>query len=323
MKRIIPILFIALFISSCKKEEAAPENPYDNVNYQEGTELVDTLDPNGIVAIHRDILLPKCSTPGCHDGTFEPDFRTAMSSYSTLVYHKIVKNNPDNAYEYRVIPYDTTNSVFQKRLTWQTFANTNDRMPQDNIGVGLPKDDLDRISNWILNGAQDPEGYVAQIPNTQPKAAWIWVIEGQENWLDIWSNPINTLTGTDNRDDGSYLNPMIVDTAMWLFMIPDLTDDSTAIADLEDVRIELSYDIDFGTIEESYDGTYMPPSGDDGDSWYFNFQLPKTLLEETQIFLRIGMNDGDHAEDAFFPASFSNIWDKNVASIIIREDSHP
>lgn len=323
MKKIIPILIAIVVFSSCKKEEDAPDNPYDSVVYQEGGDLVDTLDPNGIVAIHRDILLPKCSTPGCHDGTFEPDFRTVMSSYSTLVYHKIVKNNPDNQYTFRVIPFDTTNSVFQKRLTWQTFANTDDRMPQDNIGVGLPQEDLDRISSWILNGAQDPDGYVAQMPNLQPTANWIWVIEGQENWLDIWSFPINTLTGEDNREDGSYLNPMIVDTSMWIFAVPNITDDSTAISDLDDVRLEMSYDIDFGSIAHSVDAFYLPPSGENGDNWNFNFQLPNTLLEDTQIYLRIGMNDGDHDDDSYFPATFSNVWDKNAASIIIKRGSHP
>ncbi len=323
MKRIIPILLIALTFSACKKEESVPDNPYDGVDYSDGTELVDTLDPNGIVSIHRDILLPKCSTPGCHDGSFEPDFRTVMSSYSTLVYHRIIKNDPDSQYTFRVIPYDTTNSVFQKRLTWRTFANVDDRMPQSDIGVGLPQSDLDRISAWILEGAKDPEGYVAEMPNLQPSANWIWVIEGREVWYEIWSYPINTLTGPDNREDGSYLNPMIVDTAMWIFAVPNITDDSTAMADLDDVRIELSYDIDFSTIEHSVSGNYAPPSGDDGDNWYFNFQLPKTLLEDTQIFLRIGMNDGDHDDDAYFPASFSNIWDKNAASIIIKRGSHP
>ena len=361
MKKIISILFIFVLFTACKKDEAAPVNPYDLVDYGLDDGSLDTLDPNGIVAIHKEILLPKCSTPGCHDGTFEPDFRTVMSSYTTLVYHPIIKNDPDSQFFFRVIPYDTTNSVLQKRLNWQTFANTNDRMPQDNIGTGLPQEDLDRISAWILNGAKDPEEYVSHMPNLQPYANWVWMIEGAPNIFDIWSNPINTLSGLDNRDGDKWNDPMIVDDLiqarfrelkkeldeetnirvenmlevindqtlekivddeMWIFMIPDIVDDSTEIKDLQNLKVELSYDMDFGSIEFSDDGVYLPPNGDDGNQWYFNFQLPSSLQNNTQIFIRVKMNDGDHVEDSSYPRDFASEWDKNVASLIIIPGSH-
>lgn len=322
MKGILSILFISFLIASCSKDEGEPVNPYDLIDYgiDDGTSV--TFDPDGIVSIHKEILLPKCSTPGCHDGSFEPDFRTVMSSYSTLVYHPIIKNDPDSQYFFRVIPYDTVNSVFQKRLNWQTFANTNDRMPQDNIGTGLPQEDLDRISAWILNGAKDPEGYVSQLPNLQPYANWVWTIQGAENIYDIWQSPINALSGLDNRVNNSWNEPMIVDKEMWLFLIPDIVDDSTAIKDLVNVNIELSYDKDFSSVDFTSVGTYTPPNGDDGDNWYFNFKLPASLSLETQIFLRVTMNDGDHNDDSSYPRDFANDWDKNVASIIIKEGSH-
>ena len=44
------------------------------------------------------------------DGSFRPDFRTP-DSYSTLVYHRIIKNNAEESFEYRVIPGNKEESV--------------------------------------------------------------------------------------------------------------------------------------------------------------------------------------------------------------------
>ena len=55
---------------------------------------------------HKNILEPKCANPACHDGTFEPDFRTIEGSYNTLVYHPVTKNDEDLTYEHRVVPGD-------------------------------------------------------------------------------------------------------------------------------------------------------------------------------------------------------------------------
>ena len=160
------------------------------------------------------------------------------------------------------------------------------------------------------------------MPNLQPYANWVWVIEGAPNIFDIWSNPINALSGIDNRDGDNWNDPMIVDEEMWVFMIPDIVDDSTEIKNLQNVKVELSYDMDFGTVIFSDDGIYLPPNGDDGNQWYFNFQLPASLQNDTQIFIRVKMNDGDHVEDSSYPRDFASEWDKNVASFIIKPGSH-
>ena len=36
---------------------------------------------------------PTCANSGCHDGTFEPDFRTVGSSWNTLVNHPVIAND--------------------------------------------------------------------------------------------------------------------------------------------------------------------------------------------------------------------------------------
>lgn len=317
-KKFLIYLIAAVFLSACSKDEDLPNNPYDNVNYGGGND-VDSLDPNGITSIHRDILLPKCSTPGCHDGTFEPDFRTVMSSYHTLVYHRIIKNSPDSAYTYRVVPFDTNMSVLQKRLNLTTFANTNDRMPQDNIGVGLPSEDLDRISNWILNGAKDMEGNYAQLPNTEPNFEFYWMIEGAANPFAIMP-PFNVLSGADNRDQDLGHLSVILDTAMYAFMAIDVQDDSTSMADLSNVRLEFSYKKDdFSNPVRVVNGEYLPG---DSEAIYFNFISDTDLLTDTVVYMRMYVNDGDHQEDTYFPREDSYDYYKTFWSIKIIEGSH-
>ena len=91
-KKILFLFAIAMVIFSCEK---TPDNPYDNVNYDTDTTTTATADPNTIVGLHRNVFFPRCAKSGCHDGTFEPDYRTVMSTYSTLVYQPVIKSNAD------------------------------------------------------------------------------------------------------------------------------------------------------------------------------------------------------------------------------------
>jgi hypothetical protein len=109
------------------------------------------------VEIHKKTLLISCAVAACHDGTFEPDFRTVQSSYATLVYHPVIKNNAAGTFKYRVVPYDTAKSVLHERITNCCFVNENDRMPFT-VGITLKQEEIDRISNWINKGAKDING---------------------------------------------------------------------------------------------------------------------------------------------------------------------
>lgn len=318
MKQVLNILVMSLLLFSCSKEEDAPGNPYDDVDYGIDNSLVDTLDPYGITSIHRDILLPKCSTPGCHDGTFEPDFRTVMSSYSTLVYHSIIKNNANDDYSYRVVPYDTNASVLQKRLNLKTFANVNDRMPQDNIGTGLPQADLDRISKWIENGAKDFQGNVAIMPNTEPRFPYFWMIEGSN--FPALVQPFDVLSDPTNREGGQGHLEMILDTGLTCLMIPGIEDDSTALADMQNVRLEFSYvKDDFSNPFKTLNSTFLP--GND-EAWYNLYTIDNTYLTDTIIYARYVMNDGDHVNDTHFPRVDSHDWYKSLWSFKVILGSH-
>lgn len=314
------ILGLLVLLVGCSKDETAPENPFDAITFDVQS-IPDSLDPNGIVSIHRDILLPTCGAPGCHDGSFEPDFRTVMSSYSTLVYHPIIKNSPDSLYTYRVVPFDTNSSVFQKRLTYRTFANINDRMPQDNIGTGLPKEDLERISDWILGGAQDPNGNIPTFPNTQPNFNFFWSVEGDPVFLNIFSSPLNVLSSPENRVSNLGHYPMIFDNNMWVAIgVDNIIEDSTDIDDLSNVKLLMSYKKDdFSAPVRVEEGSFIML---ENPTWYFNFEVGNQLLTDTTIFLRITANDGDHADDAFFPKPTSFDYYKTLWSFTIQPGSH-
>ena len=121
---------------------------------------------SAIEGLHQDIFSVSCAIPACHDGSFEPDFRTVQSSYWTLVYHPITKNNKAGDFKYRVIPFDTAQSVLYERITNCCFVNENDRMPFT-VGIPLPQKHIDAISDWIMEGAPDPIGQIHEIPQEE------------------------------------------------------------------------------------------------------------------------------------------------------------
>lgn len=151
-------LSLLLLITSCKKEEYV--NPYTVAgnNNSNGNVTTPNLDPNSISGIHARILKPTCANSGCHDGTFEPDFRTVESSYNTLVYHPIIKNNPQGLYTYRVIPGNIQLSQFYKRMI-EDIDGQSGIMPlslePDSDWEEKKQEYIANIYNWIQQGAKD------------------------------------------------------------------------------------------------------------------------------------------------------------------------
>jgi len=160
MKKIfIYIGFVLLFAwNACEKEEYV--NPYANLkdNDTTGNNNTEPLDPNSIAGIHENIFKKTCANSGCHDGTFEPDFRTVESSYNTLVNHPIIKNNPQGIYSLRVIPGNVQLSVLYKRLL-EDIDGQSGIMPlalePDSDWEEKKADYIGNIYNWIQNGAKD------------------------------------------------------------------------------------------------------------------------------------------------------------------------
>ena len=111
------VLALSLVALSCKNNDDPP-NPFDDPSVQPPADTVEVInfDPNSFEGIHYNVFQYTCANSGCHDGTFEPDFRSIEASYNTLVYQPVIKNDAGGSFTYRVAPGDAANSVLYHRL---------------------------------------------------------------------------------------------------------------------------------------------------------------------------------------------------------------
>ena len=137
------------FLSACEPENNTPPD-------QPG-EPVDSLLYNGLPGLQDRVFQPTCANAGCHDGTFEPDFRTLGSTHATLVNQPVIKNDSLGSFGFRVVPGDTAASQLLARLTYDIDGNSG-IMPL----VIDPGSDYERnrelyiswVKRWILEGAK-------------------------------------------------------------------------------------------------------------------------------------------------------------------------
>jgi hypothetical protein len=316
-KVLVFVLVIGVVFFACKKDEQeVQKNPYDDVVYNvEDSTVVDTLDKNEIASIHKEIFHPKCAVPACHDGSFEPNFSTVVSSYSSLVYHPIDKNNVAETFSYRVVPSNSASSVLYERISNCCFVNTNDRMPQSSIGVALPDDDIARIKAWIDNGAKDISGNIASEPDNEPVFQYVYVIK-DEGFPGVWNTRV--LSGDTNRVGDIWYGAIILDTNMSVVLTVGVTDDKTDLADLTNMRLLLSYDKDdFSTPLKTINSDYL--AFQDG-KWYNTFST-SGILENTIVYMRYYINDGKHTDDTEYPADYTPDYFKSYWSFIITAGS--
>lgn len=210
-------LFIIMLLFSCQKESI---NPYDNPDLDPPTEDTTSYfsDSTNFASIYNDIFLPYCANSGCHDGSFEPDFRTIESSYNTLVYHPIIKNNPAETYQYRVKAGDANQSVLYARLLANEnrisiFDPNSQVMPltadiaydpnQEHQWHSEKTNHIQNIKTWIDNGAQDMFGNHAIFPNNKPEMQGVVAfVSGTNNLLprDGTRGTILVPNGTNSLD---------------------------------------------------------------------------------------------------------------------------
>lgn len=178
MRKLLFIFSLIFLFSHCKKEDEV--NPYDDTSLDPPIE--DTVnyfsDPQAFSALHSNVFMPYCANSGCHDGSFEPDFRTIESTYNTLIYHPIIKNDPQNSYTYRVIPGNSDMSVMYKRMLID-IDSLSGIMPldasieydptQSHAWHGVKEKYIQNIKDWIEGGAKDMFGNPAQQANLLPR----------------------------------------------------------------------------------------------------------------------------------------------------------
>lgn len=176
-KSLLLLCGIAFLIYACSEttsevtiEPETPVNPFDDIDYTTGTEEMMMPDSHTFLGLHTYIFSSSCNQPGCHDGTFEPDFRTVQSAYNSLVLHPINKNyelavDGREPLPYRVTPGQPDASMMWHRLTMHNPPNF-ELMPSS--GEELSDEKLDLIEEWILDGSRDIYGNEPMPTSRQP-----------------------------------------------------------------------------------------------------------------------------------------------------------
>lgn len=306
---IIVVLGILLvFINACNKESLDPENPFDTIQDSNNTNATDTVSKASLLGLHRNIFSTRCAVPGCHDGNFEPDFRTVQSTFSTLVYAPITKNNIANTFTYRVVPGDTNLSVLYERITNCCFVNSDDRMPQDNIGTGLPASDISNIATWILNGAQNVSGEIVSRPDLEPVLSYYVAANTTFNVeYSIEANRVDSLI---------YNSFYIPNGTLSFYMGVLVEDDNTPLANMQVNTLMLSTNKDDFSGAIPFTATYINVLGQD-PIWLTSVNT-SNLIPGTIYYMRYRVNDGQHSNNTEFPENTSNEFYKSYWSFIIQ-----
>jgi hypothetical protein len=173
-KNLYIFIIISFVFQACKKDGEI--NPYDNPNLNSPEDTTTNYFPDATAfqALHNNIFIPTCANSGCHDGAFEPDFRTIESSYNTLVYQPVIKNDNGNNYEFRVKPSNSDKSILYKRLI-EDIDGISGIMPlsaeynAEHYWFDHKEEYIQNIKDWIDNGAKDMFGNLPLQPNNIPE----------------------------------------------------------------------------------------------------------------------------------------------------------
>lgn len=297
------LLLISIsLVNACKNDEE-PVNPFYSIDHSSTTTTPENPDPNSIAGLYKNIFSVKCNNPGCHDGTFEPDFRTIESSYSTLVYQPVNKLTLDSArfFNYRTIPNNVADSWLIERLT----TSTTEYMPSN--GIRLSASDIDHVKNWINAGCPDMNGVVAVKPNLPPNVTGFAAFDLNWNQLDT------------NRLNGNPINPFLVaaGSAMQIAFITTDTADGTSATDpsqftVKEIHFSLDKD-DFSNSSVLVASTYLSPYS----AWLAI--LPSVNWPAgTIVYFRIYVNDGHHSNNTEFPRFDSPDYYKTYFSFYVQ-----
>ena len=299
---LVCIIAFAGLLVSCSKEDT-PENPYDQVDYSSPGNNLNEPDPNSITGLHKNIFFPKCANPGCHDGTFEPDYRTIESSYATLVYQPVNKLTLDSVkiYSHRVIPNNVNDSWLIERLT----TSTTEYMPSN--ATRLTTAEIDHVKNWINGGCKDINGNVAVKPNLQPNIVGYVALDSVYVQLDT------------NRLNDVPINPFIVNQGMTVTMAIIATDTADGLSATDPANFTVKK-IKFSTDKNNFSGaisysasTYLAPY----TAWLVTVPITSWPVGTT-VYFRIYVNDGQHTADSEFPRNETLDYYKSLYAFYVQ-----
>lgn len=166
-------------------------------------------------SVYKRIFAVSCSRPACHDGTFEPDFRTPQSAYFTTVYHPIIKNDTLGSFSYRIEPFNISKSLLYKRVTTCCFVNENDRMPLTLGRDTLSQEKIALIAAWIQSGAKDICGNTPKLVAPQASIDKSYKVYGNDTTL-LYEEHFGSVV---NRLENKPYKPLIISGKLKLVTI--------------------------------------------------------------------------------------------------------
>lgn len=281
----ITIATMLLVLVACKKEE----NPFAQLEHSSPVPPSEAVPEGNFAWLHQRIFRPVCANSGCHDGTFEPEFRTVGSAYNSLVYAPVIANDPGNTFTYRVLPGNAQMSFLHARLT--TFVpNTSGMMPLETDGPDWPQNEqqyINAITAWIQSGAPNMFGQPPSLGNLEP----------QVNGFLVY--PAGNTSDPFPRGADPGVQPVEVPAAgvdLWFAF----TDDQTGAADLGYNKVKIATSVlGFATVPELQLESGSSLTGPDfaGSSAAFTHRTTVDLSgypSGTQLFVRVYVDDGDH-----------------------------
>ncbi len=306
---IVGCFFVTILVQ-CTKEGKIPDNPYLDPSHQQKTEnpIDSAVKDWSIQALYRDIFYPTCANSGCHDGTFEPDFRTIESSYRSLVNVTPIKNDSLGSFLSRVIPGDAEGSMLTYRLTVNLGGNSG-IMPlalEPNSDWPTKKEEyINRIKKWIDSGARDTKGFAPISPNYP---------------VQIFGTAL--MSGGNMQPRGGKYEPIYASAGNYELVVA-LHDDQLNQAQLSGVKLNLSENPNFYDALNEKSFTKLPAplvqQGIFSSSTEYYFTIPLDLSAYVQgqvIWLRVSVDDGTNGM-VHLPSASSMFFLKKYLAIKI------
>jgi len=307
----IAVFVFFSLVTSCSAD--LPPNPYDNINDNIDTSQTPVIDPNSFAGIHKNIFQPTCANSGCHDGAFEPDFRTIESAYNTLVFRPIVKNDTNNTYQYRVVPGDVSKSILHVRITQDLNGNSGYMPLLINPGSDWPANKpeyIQNIVNWINAGAKDILGNTPTRANKRPQM------------LGVMAAPAGTTVFFDRYPNGSIKVPLGISSIDVWFA---LSDDSTATTALTNNKVKFSLFMnDFTTAQERSLQIGSPIQADSYEGTQVNYYHKITInpydfgIAGNNLFMRIYVKDPQN-DITEIPSKYSENVFKTYFTLVLEK----
>lgn len=302
-----------------------PFNPFDTLTYPNDNIPTVYIDSATYLGVHNFVFAKRCAQPACHDGTFEPDFRTVQSAYAQLVLHGISKNyTGGSALAYRVKPNDTTRSMLWHRITRHNPPNF-ELMPSS--GNRLPQAEIDAIGRWIMNGARDLFGNLPTMQSLQPTPFGVIAFDISQQNLRV-----------DSIRGGVFYQPFMASTNdtldLWFGFLDQTAAGDTVLGDvLTYNKIKFSTNpFDFSTAteytltkENLLTARYLP---------YFlgqriTINIPYThhiriaprdlgFVAGNLVYMRLYVRDADHSSPTELPQDDSQPYLMSYFSIILQ-----